>query len=166
MQITGVVEHIQFKNDKNGYTVALVRTTKELACCVGIMPQVTVGNTFDFQGKWITHDKYGDQFAVTEVNRVEPKTLKSIVTYLSSGIIKGIGMAMANKIVEHFGLDTLDVIKNSPEDLAEVKGISYNKAIEYGKRYAENISVKGAAQRKYRKKAETLPYCYAVCLRK
>lgn len=141
MLITGVVEHIQFKNEKNGYTVALVRTIKELVCCVGVMPSVSVGNTFDFDGRWVTHDKYGDQFAVSMVTRVEPKTLKSIVAYIGSGIIKGIGPAMATKIVERFGTDTLAVIKNSPEDLAEIKGISKAKAIEYGKRYLNNIEL-------------------------
>lgn len=138
-QLTGLVEKIKYRNDSNGYTVAIVRCGNERVNMVGIMPFLTEGINAVFDGKYTHHNAYGKQFSVTAVQQTVPQTAVAVLRYLSSGVIKGIGPALAGRIVEKFGGDTLDILQNHPEALATIRGISAEKAqalsAEYQKQY-------------------------------
>ena len=127
-EINGIIEKITYKNEQNGYTVCSLKSGREHITSVGVLPFVTVGDNVKFIGKFIVHPVYGEQFSVEYFETVAPKTVAAILRYLSSGIIKGVGPATAERIVEKFGSDTLNVIQNSPEDLAVIKGNSLDKA--------------------------------------
>ncbi|HHU50619.1 MAG TPA: ATP-dependent RecD-like DNA helicase [Firmicutes bacterium] len=133
MEITGVVERTTFQNEENGFTVAkLTRTDSkdetELITIVGYLSGVKSGETLRLYGDWIDHPAYGRQFSVDYFETVAPVTKEGVEKYLGSGLIKGIGPATARKIVETFGLDTLDLIERQPERLQEVPGIGPHKA--------------------------------------
>ena len=138
-KITALVEKIKYRNDQNGYTVASVRHGKEKLTVVGYMPFLTEGINAVFSGTYSMHPAYGCQLNVIGAEQSAPQTSAAVLRYLSSGVIKGIGPGMANRIVEKFGGDTLDVLQNRPEELALVKGISKEKAYavceEYRKQY-------------------------------
>ena len=133
MEITGVVERTTFQNEENGFTVAkLTRTDSkdetELITIVGYLSGVKSGETLRLYGDWIDHPAYGRQFSVDYFETVAPVTKEGVEKYLGSGLIKGIGPATARKILETFGLDTLDLIERQPERLQEVPGIGPHKA--------------------------------------
>ena len=138
-KINGTIEKITYRNEQNGYTVAIIRNGAERITVVGIFPFLVEGDTAEFSGRYIIHPSYGRQFSADGFERVAPQSLAAILRYLSSGIIKGVGPSTANKVVEKFGEDTLDVIQNNPEKLALIKGISIEKAKfiseEYNKQY-------------------------------
>lgn len=133
MEITGVVERTTFQNEENGFTVAKLTRTDgkdetELITIVGYLSGVKSGETLRLYGDWIDHPAYGRQFSVEHFETVAPVTIEGVEKYLGSGLIKGIGPATARKIVETFGLDTLDLIERQPERLQEVPGIGPHKA--------------------------------------
>lgn len=138
-EINGIIEKITYKNEQNGYTVCTLKSGREHITVVGVLPFITVGDNVKFAGKFIVHPVYGEQFSAEYFETVAPKTVAAILRYLSSGIIKGVGPATAERIVEKFGSDSLDVIQNTPEDLAVIKGISlekaYNISLEYKKQF-------------------------------
>ncbi|MBO4467803.1 MAG: ATP-dependent RecD-like DNA helicase [Clostridia bacterium] len=138
-KIEGLIERITYKNESNGYTVCLVRVGNTRVTAVGIMPFLSEGETASFEGKYVVHPTYGDQFSVTSFERKAPKTVGAILRYLSSGIIKGVGPATAERIVERFKEKSLDIISSHPEQIALIKGISTEKALaisaEYNKQY-------------------------------
>jgi exodeoxyribonuclease V alpha subunit len=124
-ELFGHIERITFQNNENGYTVAQlqVKGRKELICIVGVMPMLQAGETVRCQGQWKQHLVYGQQFTVETFRIEKPADILGIKKYLSSGLIKGIGSAYAERIVEKFGLDTLEIIDRSPQELLQVEGL-------------------------------------------
>lgn len=141
-EITGIIEKITYKNEQNGYTVCTLKSGSEHITVVGILPFITIGDNVKFHGKFIVHAVYGEQFSADYYETVAPKTVASILRYLSSGIIKGVGPATAERIVEKFGADSLDIIQNSPEDLAILKGISLEKALNISSEYKKQFGIR------------------------
>lgn len=135
--VEGTVEEIIFCNEINGYTVCDIRCEQNTVTVVGYMPFLNVGETVKITGKWVNHPEYGDQFKAELYEKILPQTEEAIEKYLASGIIKGVGPATAARIVKAFGKDTLDIINFRPQMLAEVKGISLDKAIKIGRSFDE-----------------------------
>ena len=129
-EITGYVEGIIFRNSDNGYTVMDFVVDEFLITVVGIFPTVGEGENLLLRGQYIDHPTYGRQFKATSYEAVAPADELSMERYLGSGAIRGIGPKLAARIVKKFGADTFRLIEEEPERLAEVKGISLNKAME------------------------------------
>lgn len=121
-----VVERIKFRNEENGYTVAVVSSNDEEITVVGKFLNINIGEVLVLRGDF-SSSKYGEQFDVESYECVQPKTVKGIVKYLSSGLIKGVGPVTAQAIVDMFGVETLEVIEFNPQKLLKVKGISKKK---------------------------------------
>ncbi|MEG0180606.1 MAG: ATP-dependent RecD-like DNA helicase [Peptostreptococcaceae bacterium] len=137
-KIQGMVSDIVFKNEDNGYTIANLANENDEITIVGCMPTLSVGESIEIEGKWINHKIYGSQFEVQSFIPVTPSSLEGIYVYLSSGMIHGIGEKMAKRIVDKFGVDTLDIIQNNPERLTEVEGIGLKKVKQIQESYEEN----------------------------
>jgi len=135
--IEGIVEEIIFTNEANGYTVCEIRCHNDSITAVGFMPFINVGDTLKLSGKWVNHPDYGEQLKVETYEKKLPQTVDAIEKYLASGVIKGVGPVTARKIVERFGEETLSILQFDPGRLAEIKGISLNKAIEIGQAFNE-----------------------------
>ena len=120
-EIKGTVKRITYRNESISYTVAEVLTDGKSQTVVGILPFLTEGDEAVFYGEYTVHPSYGEQFKAESFERKAPQNSAAILRYLSSGAIKGIGPATAQKIVEKFGADTLDIIQNKPQDLATVR---------------------------------------------
>lgn len=127
MELEGRIEEIIFRNDDNGYTIASVSEKLLLHIVVGYMPVISEGETMRFVGAPTFHKTYGEQFKITSCEVLEPTEEKGILKYLSSGVIKGLGPALAERIVKVFGAETLDVFKFNPERLKTVQGIGEQK---------------------------------------
>lgn len=130
MIISGDVEKIIFRNEDNGYTVVDLRSSGDYVTAVGVFPEIYEGMRLELSGGYKYHTRHGLQFLAESVKVVEPDGAAAIEKFLKSGIFKGVGEVTARNIVERFGERTLDVMKSSPEKLAEVKGISAKKAAE------------------------------------
>lgn len=130
MIISGDVEKIIFRNEDNGYTVVDLRSSGDYVTAVGVFPEIYEGMRLELTGDYKYHTRHGLQFLAESVKVVEPDGAAAIEKFLKSGIFKGVGEVTARNIVERFGERTLDVMKSSPEKLAEVKGISAKKAAE------------------------------------
>lgn len=128
--ISGTVETIIFSNEDNGYTVAEIEGDEYGFIAVGTMFGITEGENVTLTGSWTDHPSYGEQFKVEMYEKKLPSGREEILKYLSSGIIKGVRKATAQKIVERFGDDSLNVISTSPHKLASINGISPKKADE------------------------------------
>lgn len=128
--MSGYVEHIVFQNSDNGYTVLNLVSGEEEVTCVGIFHGVGEGETLELAGEYTEHPSYGRQFKMQSFQVKSPEDILSIERYLGSGAIKGIGAALAARIVRKFKEDTFRIIEEEPERLAEVKGISERKAME------------------------------------
>ena len=126
--LEGMVEDIIFQNKDNGYTVFSIQWEQDEVVCVGTIPQIHGGETLKLIGSWIHHPMYGKQFQVHFFEKFIPTTQEGIEKYLSSGVIRGIGPKIAKKIVQKFGAATFYVIEEKPDRLAEIKGITYEKA--------------------------------------
>lgn len=122
--IKGYVDHIIYQNKDNGYAVLSMNVDDEEEICVGIFRGVDNGENLEITGEYVEHPSYGFQFKASSFKVVEPDDLLSMERYLGSGAIKGVGEALAKRIVKRFGKDTFRVIEEEPERLAEVKGIS------------------------------------------
>lgn len=123
-KIKGVLEKIIFKNSETGFMVGKIRTENGNAVTiVGSTFELQCGESLEVYGRWVLNKNYGKQFEVENVKTTEPATLTGIKNYLGSGLIKGIGPVMADKIVSHFKLDTLKVLDKKPERLKEIEGI-------------------------------------------
>lgn len=142
--INGYVEHIIFQNQENGYTVLNLVAEGEEVTCVGIFKGLTQGETISAQGDYIEHPVYGNQFKVSCYETVAPKDSVSMERYLGSGAVKGVGAALASRIVKKFGDDTFRIIEEEPERLAEVKGISERKAREIAVQMEEKKDLREA----------------------
>ncbi|MCI9136936.1 MAG: ATP-dependent RecD-like DNA helicase [Lachnospiraceae bacterium] len=128
--LSGYVEHIVYQNPENGYTVLNFVHEEEETTCVGIFQGVSEGESLELTGEYTTHPSYGRQFRMVSFQVKPPEDTVSIERYLGSGAIKGIGAALAARIVKKFQEDTFRIIEEEPERLAEVKGISQRKAME------------------------------------
>ncbi len=146
LRLTGTVEHIIYSNEDNGYTVFDfgMEESGELITAQGILPYVSDGDTLILWGKWVHNPKYGRQFKVSQYERHMPADTAAILRYLSSRTIKGVGPKLAARIVETFGEDTLDVMENHPEWLADVPGISRKKAQEIAEDFKAKSGIRSA----------------------
>ena len=153
MELIGDINSIIYRNEENNYTIATVvveqisETPLELGysilgletTVVGYLPFIDKGEKVKFVGKFVIHPDYGDQFKVDSFEKIMPKTLDALEKYLSNGMIKGIGPSIAKKIVKQFGDDTINVIKNEPEKLISIKGITAERAEEICEKFTENF---------------------------
>lgn len=135
--IEGLVTDLVYHNEENGYTVCEVELEEEKIIAVGILPGLHPGENIKAIGEWKIHPTYGDQFSIDSYEKTTPKTVQSIEKYLASGVIKGIGPALAKRIVQKFKEETLNVIEQQPEKLEEVKGVSLTKAQQIGEVFHE-----------------------------
>lgn len=142
INLCGSVEHIVFANKENGFAVIEVATGDELVCAVGNIPDVQEGTELSMMGYYTTHATYGYQFRVETCEQKMPATENAICKYLASGTIKGIGPAIARRIVERFGKDTLQIMEEQPERLAEVKGITLKKSRELAEEVRQVFGVR------------------------
>ena len=138
LEIKGEVAEIIYKNEVNGYCIAVFETEEESTTIVGYLPFVNKNDTLEVTGKFVEHQEYGRQFKVETFKKVMPETLDSLERYLANGLIKGIGPATAKKIVDTFGKETINVFKLEPERLSQIKGISKDKALEIAQEFVEN----------------------------
>ena len=142
-EISGVVDSVIYKNEENGYTILRLRDGNgEILTAVGTIPYAAPGETMFLTGNWSTHSVHGQQFKVELSQRMMPTDEAAIYAYLASGAIRGIGPATASLIVHKFGKDSLDVIENEPEKLAQIKGISSAKAEQIGKQFRQQVGVR------------------------
>lgn len=128
--VKGYIEHIIYRNAENGYAVFNLVADGEEITCVGTMKTLDQGESIEAEGNYIAHPVYGEQFKIEHYRIVEPDDALSMERYLGSGAIKGVGEALAARIVKKFGNDTFRIIEQEPERLAEIKGISERKARE------------------------------------
>ncbi|MBP3502708.1 MAG: ATP-dependent RecD-like DNA helicase [Clostridia bacterium] len=138
MEIKGELKEIIFQNDVNGYTIGVLDTDDEEITVVGYLPFISIGDNLKIIGKYVTHQDYGRQFKIETFEKIMPETAASLERYLSNGMIKGIGPAMAKRITQKFGEETLHVLKFEPRRLAEVRGITKERAIEISDQFNEN----------------------------
>ncbi len=129
-KLKGYVEHIIYRNEENGYTVFCIVSKEEEYTCVGNFPAIVEGENLELEGEFTEHVTYGEQFKVTSHKEIAPEDEIAIERYLGSGAIKGVGVALAARIVRRFKQETFRIIEEEPERLAEVKGISIRKAME------------------------------------
>lgn len=137
MTVSGDIDEIRFRNEENGYTIAVLDVDGEPVIATGVFPSVVEGQRVTLEGDFIVHKKYGRQFRADRCEIEKPTGVDGIVRYLGSGLIRGIGPALALRIVSVFGEQTFDVIENNPARLASVKGITKTKAAEISKAYGE-----------------------------
>ena len=135
--ITGFVDHIVFQNSENGYTVMILSTEGEEMTCVGMCKGLTQGENISAEGEYIEHPVYGRQFKIQSYETVTPTDRVGMERYLGSGAIRGVGEALAARIVKKFGDDTFRIIEEEPERLAEVKGISGREQMSGGAETAQ-----------------------------
>ena len=144
--VTGYIDHVIFRNEDNGYTVMVIKGTeddKELTC-VGTFPALTQGASIEATGNYTTHPVYGRQFQISAYTEKMPEDALAMERYLGSGAIKGIGAALAARIVRRFGDDTMRIVEEEPERLAEIKGISEKKALEIAEQMTEKADMRRA----------------------
>lgn len=142
--LAGYVEHIIYRNADNGYTVLNLVSGEDEITCVGIFSAIAEGENIEAQGEYTEHPTYGQQFKVTSFEEKAPEDEEAIERYLGSGAIKGIGLAMAARIVRRFKEDTFRIIEEEPERLAEIKGISNRKAMEIASQVNEKRDLRQA----------------------
>ena len=142
--VTGYVEHIVFRNEENGYTVFHLENDDGEVTCVGNFNFINEGELLELKGDYVTHNVYGTQLKVSSYTLKEPEDLVSIERYLGSGAIRGVGAALAARIVKKFKKDTFRIIEEEPERLSEVKGISERKAREIAEQVEEKKDMREA----------------------
>lgn len=149
--LEGIVSNIVFHNSENGYTVFTLETEygtsksnyNEIAC-VGNVPAINEGENIKVTGSFVVHPAYGKQLSILVYEKTAPTTERGIERYLASGVIKGIGPRLANKIVSKFGEETLNIIENDPEKLSSITGISRDKAVSIGAVFHEQAELRRA----------------------
>ena len=146
LEMSGSVEDIVFRNEKNGYSILEMNNGQELVTVVGTLPWVNVGEILHVMGKWTKHPTFGVQFKAEAFERYRPETASAMLKYLSSGAIRGIGPATAVKIVEAFGENTLKVLEEEPERLSSIKGITRAKALKIGEEFRQTHGVRDAME--------------------
>ena len=142
MELEGEIIEIIYKNELNSYCIAVMQTsTDDEITIVGYLPFINVGDTIKVVGKMVEHQEYGEQFKVDTFEKQMPQTTEALERYLANGTIKGVGPATARKIIETFGDNTINVMKFEPSKLAQIRGISKDKAIEISDSFLENWEV-------------------------
>mgnify|MGYP002569769021 FL=1 len=144
--VTGYIDHVIFRNEENGYTVMVLKGMEEERelTCVGTFPAITQGAAIEASGNYTTHPVYGKQFQIASYVEKMPEDALAMERYLGSGAIKGIGAALAARIVRRFGDDTMRIVEEEPERLAEIKGISEKKAMEIAEQMTEKADMRRA----------------------
>src|SRR5579859_8011796 len=149
--LQGVVERITYYNDESGYTVIRLRPESarqlrsgegELLTVVGVLPELQVGESVRLSGAWMTHKEHGRQFKAESVEQTAPTTLEGLRRYLGSGLIKGVGPVTAKRIVEHFGLKTMDVLEQDAMRMADVPGVGRHRATLIADGWARQRKIK------------------------
>ncbi|MGW6203274.1 SF1B family DNA helicase RecD2 [Streptomyces sp. NPDC055089] len=143
--LEGVLERITYANEENGYTVARVDTgrgSNDLLTVVGSLLGAQPGESLRMEGRWSSHAQYGKQFTVENYTTILPATIQGIRRYLGSGLIKGIGPVMADRITTHFGVDTLDIIEQQPKRLVEVPGLGPKRTKMIAAAWEEQKAIK------------------------
>ncbi|WP_327711110.1 ATP-dependent RecD-like DNA helicase [Streptomyces sp. NBC_00464] len=143
--LEGVLERITYANEENGYTVARVDTgrgSNDLLTVVGSLLGAQPGESLRMEGRWSSHSQYGKQFTVENYTTILPATIQGIRRYLGSGLIKGIGPVMADRITTHFGVDTLDIIEQQPKRLVEVPGLGPKRTKMIAAAWEEQKAIK------------------------
>ncbi|MFF1463164.1 ATP-dependent RecD-like DNA helicase [Streptomyces sp. NPDC058330] len=143
--LEGVLERITYANEENGYTVARVDTGRgsgDLLTVVGSLLGAQPGESLRMEGRWASHPQFGKQFQVDNYTTVLPATIQGIRRYLGSGLIKGIGPVMADRITTHFGVDTLDIIEQHPKRLVEVPGLGPKRTKMIAAAWEEQKAIK------------------------
>lgn len=141
IELEGEVESVIYRNDVNSYLIANLETQEELLTIVGYMPFVDVGDSLKVIGNYVEHKEYGTQFKVETFEKQIPQTLDALERYLANAKIKGVGPATAKKIVTTFGQDTVSILKYSPYELAKIRGITKEKALEISEEFNQNMEV-------------------------
>ena len=159
--VKGIVCEIIFSNEENGYTVCELENGEDNFVAFGCLPYVNVGDKLVMTGEWVVHMEYGEQFKIVSYEKATPEESEEILLYLSSGAIKGIKSATAKRIVDAFGKDTLNVIRDEPEKLGRIKGISRDKAIAVHNQYIKQMSVQKIISF-FTKNGLTTNYAYRV----
>lgn len=144
--ISGYIDHVVYRNEENGYTVLVLKGVEGVdeMTCVGTFPAIAQGMPIEASGSYIRHAVYGKQFQIASYVEKMPEDALAMERYLGSGAIKGIGAALAGRIVRHFGEDTIRIVEEEPERLAEVKGISEKKAREIADQIMEKSDMRRA----------------------
>lgn len=141
-ELCGVVEDITYRREDTGFTVMDIFADDEYVTVVGVLPELSEGESVRIRGTWGYHATFGKQFKAQLCERSMPSSSADLLRYLSSGAVKGIGPATAKKIIERFGENSFDVLENQPERLAEIKGISLKKAKDISKIFNEQFAVR------------------------
>ena len=142
--VKGYIDHFIYKNEENGYGVVNLIVDEEEVTCTGTFKDADVGDTLEIEGTYVNHPVYGQQLKVSSYKITVPDDAISMQRYLGSGAIRGIGEALAARIVKKFGSDTFRIIEDEPERLAEIKGISEKKAIDIAMQMAEKREMRDA----------------------
>lgn len=137
MILQGTIEEIRFRNESNGYTVAQLNTSDGMVTIVGNAAIINLEESVEVEGDWIYHDTYGEQLSFNSIKTLMPSTLKGIENYLASGLIPHIGPKTAKKIVDEFGLDSLEIIQYNPDKLKNIRGIGEKKLEKIVEAYSE-----------------------------
>ncbi|WP_030685226.1 ATP-dependent RecD-like DNA helicase [Streptomyces globisporus] len=143
--VEGVLERITYANEESGYTVARVDTGRgagDLLTVVGALLGAQPGESLRMEGRWGSHPQYGKQFTVDNYTTVLPATIQGIRRYLGSGLVKGIGPVFADRITQHFGLDTLDILEEAPARLIEVPGLGPKRTKNITAAWEEQKAIK------------------------
>ena len=140
-ELEGTLSEIIYQNEVNSYMVGILETEKEQITIVGYLPFINKGDTLKLIGKFVEHKDYGEQFKVETFEKIMPQTLGALEKYLANGNVKGVGPATATKIIDNFGEETIHVLKFEPQKLAQIKGISKDKAVEISESFVENWEV-------------------------
>mgnify|MGYP004570710391 FL=1 len=141
MEIKGRIRDIIYRNEINSYTIATFETDEEETTVVGYLPFIEKGDNLKITGNFVEHPEYGRQLKIETFEKLMPEDLDSIENYLANGKFKGIGPAMAKRMVNTFGKDVINIIKFEPEKLSCIKGITEEKAIEISQSFNENWEV-------------------------
>ncbi|MDR2525792.1 MAG: ATP-dependent RecD-like DNA helicase [Oscillospiraceae bacterium] len=158
--LQGVVESVTYRSEESGYTVLELAVNGELATAVGALPSISPGEALSLRGRWVQHATYGRQFSVEQCERSLPSTTGDVLKYLASGVVRGVGAALALRIVEAFGDETLPILENNPKRLAKIKGITPAKAEQISESYRAQFSL-----RQVMLQLERLGMTTAECLR-
>jgi len=140
--LCGTVENIIYKNEANGYTVCDINCDGIPVTVVGILPFLNEGETVTVTGEWTHHSSFGKQFKAEHYEKQLPTSKETILSYLSSGAVSGIGPVLAHRIVDKYGEDSLEVLENHPEWLADINGITMKKALKMNESYREQFGMR------------------------
>ena len=128
--LTGTAAALIYQNPENGYAVLRLDTGEDTVTCVGCMPGISPGEELELTGRWTAHTAYGEQFRAETVIRRLPTGPAAIFRYLATGAVKHVGPALAREIVDRFGAETLEILEDEPEKLAEIRGITEDEAAQ------------------------------------